>query len=45
MRNVSPPQWLAVDPAAMSGRILSLPTRADGERTFNENVIVEYYSR
>lgn len=45
MRNVNPPQWLALDPAAMTGRVLALPTRADGDRTFNENVIVEYYSR
>lgn len=45
MRNVSPPAWLSLDPATMSGRVLALPTRADGDKTFNENVIVEYYSR
>jgi small subunit ribosomal protein S4 len=44
--NVAPaPQWLAMDPAAMSGRVLALPNRADGDKTFNESVIVEYYSR
>ena len=45
MRNVNPPQWLSVDAAAMTGRVLSMPARADGDRTFNESVIVEFYSR
>ncbi|MFN8559609.1 MAG: 30S ribosomal protein S4 [Dehalococcoidia bacterium] len=46
MRNApTPPPWLSLDPAAMAGRVLALPTRADGDKTFNENVIVEYYSR
>jgi small subunit ribosomal protein S4 len=46
LRNApQPPPWLALDLAAMTGRVLSLPTRADGDKTFNENVIVEYYSR
>lgn len=46
MRNApAPPQWLARDLAAMTGRVLSMPTRADGEKTFNELAIVEYYSR
>jgi small subunit ribosomal protein S4 len=40
-----PPQWLTRDDAAMTGRVLSLPTRQDGDKTFNENVIVEFYSR
>lgn len=46
MRNAGPPpQWLSRDVAAMSGRVLALPGRVDGDRTFNENAIVEYYSR
>jgi small subunit ribosomal protein S4 len=45
MRNVNPPQWLSVDAAAMTGRVLSMPARTDGDRTFNESVIVEFYSR
>ncbi len=46
MRNAAqPPQWLSRDVAAMSGRVLDLPNRADGDRTFNESVIVEFYSR
>jgi small subunit ribosomal protein S4 len=40
-----PPAWLARDDAAMTGRVLQLPTRIDGDKTFNENVIVEFYSR
>lgn len=40
-----PPQWLSRDDAAMSGRVLSLPVRQDGDRTFDENIIVEFYSR
>src|SRR5579885_3115550 len=40
-----PPQWLSRDAAAMTARVLALPTRADADKTFNENVIVEYYSR
>lgn len=46
MRNRGqPPQWLTRDEAAMSGRVIALPTRMDGDKTFNENVIVEFYSR
>ncbi len=46
MRNAAaPPQWLTRDVAAMTGRVLDLPTRADGDKTFNESAIVEYYSR
>jgi small subunit ribosomal protein S4 len=39
------PQWLTRDDAAMTGRVIALPVRSDGDRTFNENVIVEFYSR
>ena len=45
VRNMNTPAWLALDPAAMTGRVLALPTRADGDKTFNEGAIVEYYSR
>ena len=40
-----PPPWLSRDATAMTARVLAMPTRADGDKTFNENVIVEYYSR
>lgn len=40
-----PPQWLVRDDAAMDGRVIALPVRMDGDKTFNENIIVEFYSR
>lgn len=39
------PNWLSVDPATLTGRVLSLPTRADIDTRINEALIVEYYSR
>jgi small subunit ribosomal protein S4 len=39
------PAWLQLDPEAMAGRVLSLPTRADIDTDVNEQLIVEYYSR
>lgn len=43
--SVATPRWLALDRDAMTGRVVGLPERADADRTFNEAVIVEYYSR
>jgi small subunit ribosomal protein S4 len=40
------PTWLALDGAAMSGRVAAAPAVAQGEtHLFNENIIIEYYSR
>ncbi|HEY8490372.1 MAG TPA: 30S ribosomal protein S4 [Dehalococcoidia bacterium] len=39
------PSWLAMDANAMTGRVLAPPGRDEIEHRFNENVIVEYYSR
>lgn len=39
------PSWLSIDPAAMSGRALSAPTRLDIDANLNEQLIVEHYSR
>ncbi len=39
------PTWLTVDTNALTGRILSLPNRAEIDTTVNEQLIVEYYSR
>lgn len=41
----SVPPWLELEIAAMAGRMLSLPTRADIDTDVNEQLIVEYYSR
>jgi small subunit ribosomal protein S4 len=39
------PQWLQVDPKAMTGRILSIPQRSDVDALVSEQLIVEHYSR
>jgi small subunit ribosomal protein S4 len=40
------PSWIApADGADMSARIASLPTRADIDRSINEQLIVELYSK
>jgi small subunit ribosomal protein S4 len=39
------PQWLELDVANMSGRVLNLPGREAIETSVNEQLIVEYYSR
>jgi small subunit ribosomal protein S4 len=39
------PGWLGLDKESMTGRVLTLPSRADIEALFNEKAVVEYYSR
>jgi small subunit ribosomal protein S4 len=39
------PAWLSLDIDAMTGRILSLPSRADLELPFDEQKVVELYQR
>jgi small subunit ribosomal protein S4 len=39
------PQWLELDVANMSGRVLNLPGRDQIEANVNEQLVVEYYSR
>ena len=39
------PEWLTLDLAAMSGSMVSEPSREDIEIPLNEQLIVEYYSR
>jgi small subunit ribosomal protein S4 len=42
----NPPSWLSVDNTAMTGRVTGPPDIAQGEsHIFNENVVIEYYSR
>ncbi len=46
MKSKNPPTWLALDVANLSGRVSGPPVVAHGEtHQFNENVIIEYYSR
>ena len=39
------PEWLQLDPEALSGRVVSLPTREYIDATLDEQLIVEFYSR
>ena len=39
------PDWLELDSANLSGRVLSLPTREHIDATLDEQLIVEFYSR
>jgi small subunit ribosomal protein S4 len=39
------PTWLRLDANEMSGRVLTIPSRADLELPFEEQLVVEYYQR
>jgi small subunit ribosomal protein S4 len=39
------PEWLQIDPGALSGRVVSVPTREYIDATLDEQLIVEFYSR
>jgi small subunit ribosomal protein S4 len=39
------PSWLSLDINALSGRVISTPTRADLELPFDEQMVVEFYQR
>jgi small subunit ribosomal protein S4 len=39
------PQWLEFDPAKLSGRVVSLPTREQINLPVQEQLIVELYSK
>jgi small subunit ribosomal protein S4 len=46
LRGKNPPSWLSVDNAALTVRLAAEPVIAHGEsHLFNENVVIEYYSR
>jgi small subunit ribosomal protein S4 len=46
IKSKNPPSWLTLDTANMSGRVNGAPDVVHGEtHVFNENVIIEYYSR
>ena len=46
IRSKHQPSWLALDAANMTGRMTAPPAIQQGEsHLFNENVIIEYYSR
>jgi small subunit ribosomal protein S4 len=39
------PEWLEVDPAAFTGKVLQLPVREQIDQDVNEQLVVELYSR
>lgn len=39
------PEWVSVDPAKLSGTVLAEPAREQMPLEFNEQLVVEYYSR
>jgi small subunit ribosomal protein S4 len=45
MRAAQIPDWVSVDPAKLSGTILTEPAREQMPLEFNEQLVVEYYSR
>jgi small subunit ribosomal protein S4 len=45
IRNHQAPDWLTLDPAALAGSIVRPPRRDQMPLDFNEQLVVEYYSR
>ncbi|MBW3612244.1 MAG: 30S ribosomal protein S4 [Chloroflexi bacterium] len=45
MRAAQVPDWLSADPSTMSGTVLAEPAREQMPLEFNEQLVVEYYSR
>jgi small subunit ribosomal protein S4 len=45
LRSHAAPDWLSLDAAKMSGSVLALPRRDQMPPEFNEQLVVEYYSR
>ena len=39
------PEWLSLDAGALTGRVLSVPTRGSISTPINEQLIVEFYSK
>ena len=39
------PSWLRLDTNEMSGRVITIPSRADLELPFDETMVVEFYQR
>jgi small subunit ribosomal protein S4 len=45
MRAAQVPEWLSADPSTLSGTVLAEPAREQMPLEFNEQLVVEYYSR
>src|SRR6266487_4632883 len=44
-RKTDVPAWLRLDTNELSGRVVTVPSRADLELPFDEQMVVEYYQR
>ena len=45
MRSAQVPEWVSSDPSKLSGSVLAEPAREQMPLEFNEQLVVEYYSR
>ncbi len=45
LRSHQPPEWLTLDAAQLAGTVAELPRRDQMPLDFNEQLVVEYYSR
>ena len=45
MKAAQIPEWVSVDPSKLSGTVLLEPAREQMPLEFNEQLVVEYYSR
>jgi ribosomal protein S4 len=45
MRAAQIPEWVSVDPTKLVGNVIAQPTREQMPAEFNEQLVVEYYSR
>ena len=45
MKSAQIPEWVSVDPGKLSGSVMSEPAREQMPREFNEQLVVEFYSR
>ena len=45
MRSAQIPEWVSSDPSKLSGSVLAEPAREQMPLEFNEQLVVEYYSR
>jgi small subunit ribosomal protein S4 len=45
LKSKQPPAWLALDAAALGGRMIGAPTLEAAEALFDPKVIIEWYSR
>jgi small subunit ribosomal protein S4 len=45
LKNHQAPEWLSIDPATLSGSIVTPPSRDQKPLDLNEQLVVEYYSR